>query len=174
MCFILSIVAIIKPNDYIQINSDPLLYSSATLMPKKPNKNKFSINDNSLDDKITTYIKECKIRSEDKSQVIYFRILVIVDGKTHNVLRTHANFEMLNKSLKLKFPGEDFPYMEIPSFPTFQNGPVNLDQRMKAYSNYLDGLCKPEFMIEVLMDFLEIYGADRIKFLQGYKYTILM
>jgi len=93
----------------------------------------------------------------------------MAEGKPHNVLRTPSNFEMLQRTLKLKFPAEDFPSMELPAFPTFTASPPSLDLRMKAYNKYLDELCKPEFMVEALMDFLEIYGELRIRFLESYK-----
>jgi len=168
-CLILSAIAIFRPEENHLISTEPLLYSSNNSFKKQLYMRKNSLRDNSHDPQMKTFIKECKVRTEGSTQAVYFRILTVADGEAISVLRTPQNFEMLHKSLKLKFPVEDFPSMELPAFPSFTASPPSLDLRMKAYNKYLDELCKPEFMVEALMDFLEIYGELRDRFLDCYK-----
>lgn len=166
ICCVLASYSLFRPNEFSLMNTDPLLYQTRnnnrirrTTIGRRRT---MMASDDSPEIKLlTTSIKECKIKTENNKQNVYFSIIVSASGKNHTVRRTYAEFDSLHKNLRLKFPVDNFPYLDFPSFPLFHNNSYNLDQRMKALNEYLTELCFPEFMASVLLDFLEVHGAER-------------
>ncbi|CAG9318214.1 unnamed protein product [Blepharisma stoltei] len=168
ICCILAVYAVFRPNEFTLINNDPLLYSRNMNQNRRTTVGRRkTVPEQEAEKKLfTTSIKECKIKTENNKQVVYFHIIVTSGGRTHTVRRTYAEFDSLHKTLRLKFPVDEFPYLDFPSFPRFHQNSYNLDYRMKALNDYLQELCFPEFMAAVFLDFLEINGHERTECLE--------
>lgn len=102
---------------------------------------------------IKVKIRDYKTKLKNNRSVVFYNIYVTTDGQTNMIRRNYSEFDTLHKVILERFQGID---ILIPDFPLFTSAAISIEHRMKALSGYLEELCKPEYMIQELLDFLKI------------------
>jgi len=168
LCFMLTVLAVCKPNEFSKSKDDV----SANLIKKA----RFSVGvrnstpeDRGLAGAIEVSIKNYKIKVENNKQVVLYNITVKIKGEVSKIRRTYHEFDKLYKAIRRSFPLEVFPYMSFPSFPVFSGTKLTLEEKTSALSEFLNGLCCPEFMFKETLDFLNIKGEFRDKLLEEHE-----
>ncbi|CAG9312983.1 unnamed protein product [Blepharisma stoltei] len=168
---ILSIYSFCKPNEFSVYSVEPLLRQNSNNLPTRKNSKKNSVlpQEDFEPQLIHTAIKECKVKTENNRQVVYYHIIVTIGADTHTVRKTYQDFETLHNNLREKFPRYEFPNLEFPKFPITMSGSANIDERKQALDEYLSNLCFPEFMNDELLNYLKIEGHSRTACMEAHK-----
>lgn len=164
LSFILTLLAIFKPNIYPIYTADVYKkienrarvntqFSRTRIFSQfdRPQSQNTEMKNNTLDIKVK--IRDYKTKLKNNRSVVFYNIYVTIDGETNMIRRNYSEFDTLHKVIIDKFQGTDIP---IPDFPLFTSAAISIEHRMKALSSYLEELCKPEYMIQELIDFLKI------------------
>lgn len=164
---LLSVMAICKPNDYPISSNDFYQKLDNKLLKLAPHYSFSKCMPPDSDRQLGLYdvfdiklrIRDYKTKLINDRSVVYYNIYVTIDTKTHMIRRNYSEFDQLHKKLVEKLAATD---ISIPYFPMFTSAAVSIEHRMRSLSDYLDQICKPEFMIEEFLKFLNV-SSDRIK-----------
>jgi hypothetical protein len=164
LSFTLTLLAIFKPNIYPIYTADVYKkiesrgrvntqFSRTRIFSQfdRPKSNVTEMKNNTFEIKVK--IRDYKTKLKNNRSVVFYNIYVTIDGETNMIRRNYSEFDALHKVIIDKFQGTDIP---IPDFPLFTSAAICIEHRMKALSSYLDELCKPEYMIHELLNFLKI------------------
>lgn len=146
-CFILSMYAVLRPNEFVTIGEYD--YSLVRRLTRKLTANTMLTDQVELP-KIS--IKSYKIK--ENFNETYFTIISTIKFESFVAKRTVADFENLQKFILGKFNADLYPNMSIPNFPNIF--PYSTEDRMKIFAEYLNALASPEFMLNEVLDFLEV------------------
>ena len=101
-------------------------------------------------------------------KTIYYDIIVSVNGNTHKVSHTYAEFDAIHNAIKNSCSTEGFPPERIPEFPSFRMANISTDKKTLLLGEYLKSLCSQNLFSSELLEFLKIEGKIRESIL---KYT---
>lgn len=164
---LLSIMAICKPNDYPITSNEFYQKLDSRLLKITPHfsysrvvaleSDRSNVPHDVFDIKLK--IRDYKTKLKNDRSVVYYNIYVTIEAKTQMIRRNYSEFDQLHKKIIERLGNTDIP---IPDFPLFTSAAVSIEHRMKSLSEYLSLLCKPEFMIEEFLNFLNV-SSDKIK-----------
>ena len=162
---ILSILSIIKPNEFTK---SKLPYQESLVKSRTEsafiNKKYF--------DFISCKIHDYKIKTIEDRQVIIYNICIKINNDIQIVKRTYKEFEKLNASIRLIFPKELFPRMEIPNLPAADCLGLTIDQKIITLNEYLSKICVIDYFNETTLNFFGINGILRENILKEH-YSVL-
>lgn len=172
LSFLLTLIAILKPNIYPIYTTDVYkkIENRGRVNTQFSRTRIFSQFDKSLSQEfqknafeIKVKIRDYKTKLKNNRSVVFYNIYVTIDGQTNLIRRNYSEFDALHKVILETFSGTEF---HIPDFPLFTSAAISIEHRMKALSAYLEELCKPEYMIQELLDFLKIVGERMLSIIE--------
>ena len=151
--FVLTYYAIFNPNDFV-------VKGKGIKQPFPIDRPNNEIIENSVGILMTGYKR--------KEQIIYYDIIVSINGLTHKVSHTYPEFDDLHNAIIHACNTEGLPPIKTPEFPNFRMKKITLEEKTAALGEYLKNICNEKLFISDLLDFLNIQGKIRESIL---KYT---
>jgi hypothetical protein len=162
-CCILTALGCINPELQIKINEEEILNEIINIHIGNLEENKE--NGPETLPVLKTSIQDVKVKQLNDKKILFYNIQVKLSSKLYTVRRSFLEFSSLHSYLRTKFDFHKFPCLNFPAFPRF-NTCDDISWRISALSKYLNTICKPEFMSEELLDFLDIEEKSREIFLR--------
>ena len=153
-CFILTIYAIRRPNEFLIIDD-----MDFTFLRRSTRKTMLGSSSSDSFDHLKTSIKSYKIKQEEGKTIIYFNIASTTDSKTFITKKTIQEFDALNHHIYEAFPSAAYPNMSIPSLNILPT--QELEDKVTILNEYLNSLSLPEFYSQYFLDFLGITGKQK-------------
>ena len=159
-CLILTLYAIMRPNEFAPIGE-----SGSPLVPKHKPRSSTALSIGDHLEYPTISIKSYKMKEECNKSITLFTIISTISSHPFRSKRSIADFDILHKEIKNKFPADTFPNLSIPSYGNILG--YTAEDKMKIFAEYLNSLSAPEFMLPEYLDFLRITDPYRTTLLRA-------
>jgi PX domain len=108
-----------------------------------------------------------KIKEHNGSKSCYYEIIVSVNGITHKVSRTYAEFDSLHRAF-FKFASVEMSQaVDIPELPNFLQQKLTSEEKTAALGEYLNTICSQNYFTVELLEFLNIQGDTKENILKN-------
>ena len=155
-CSILTVYAVKRPNEF-------LIFGECDFAFLRRNTRKTlagSPNTQDLTEFPRISIKSYKIKQEEGKSVICFTITSLIKSTSFLAKRNLQEFDALNRHIFKNFPASEYPNMKIPVLPNVSG--LDIEEKVRSLSEYLDSLVFPEFFSETFLVFLGITGIHKV------------